>query len=110
MMGFLSHSTKNHWYIDSGATQHMTSYGDLLDNKIDRKDKVTAANGEKINIIGVGDGRVTFNGGVIKLKKVMHVPGLAVNLLSVSQIVQNGNTVVFDARGCSVYNDQNNKV
>lgn len=104
MMGFLGANSKSEWYIDSGATQHMTPHSDLLENKKSDFDKITAANGAKIDVTGTGDGNFTFGDGNVKVNNVMHVPDLAVNLLSVSQIVKNGNTVVFDSEGCSVYN------
>lgn len=103
MMGFLGANSKSEWYIDSGATQHMTPHSDLLENKKSDFDKITAANGAKIDVTGTGDGNFTFGDGNVKVNNVMHVPDLAVNLLSVSQIVKNGNTVVFDSEGCSVY-------
>lgn len=40
----------------------------------------------------------------ITVKNVLHVPKLAVNLLSVSQIVENGNSVIFNKNGCTIKN------
>lgn len=40
----------------------------------------------------------------IEIKNVLHVPGLAANLLSVSKIVENGNIVSFDKNGCTIKN------
>lgn len=110
MMGFLSTNNKKEWYIDSGATRHMTPYDDLIANKKSDSDKITATNGAKIGFTGYGDGKMTFGNGNVNVKGVMHVPDLAVNLLSVSQIVKNGNIVVFDSSGCSVFNNKNEKV
>lgn len=110
MMGFLGTNNKKEWYIDSGATSHMTPHADLVENKISESDKITAANGEKINVTGIGNGKMTFGDGNVLVKSVMHVPDLAVNLLSVSQIVKNGNSVVFDSDGCSIYNQKREKV
>lgn len=107
MMGLLGVNQKRDWYIDSGATRHMTPHDDLIENKNGDVDKITAANGAKIDVTGTGEGKVTFGDGNVKLKNIMHVPELAVNLLSVSQIAQKGNTVIFNAEGCSIYNDEN---
>lgn len=38
----------------------------------------------------------------LKLNNVLHVPGLSENLLSVAQLIQDGNIVKFDNGGCSV--------
>lgn len=46
----------------------------------------------------------------MKLNNIMHVPLLVVNLLSVSQIVQNGNIVIFNKEGCSIYNVSKDRV
>lgn len=110
MMGFLGASNKNKWYVDSGATRHMSPHEDLIDNKEPHTDKITAADGEEMAVRGTGDAKVSFNDGNVKVKKLMHVPGLAVNLLSVSQIVQSGNVVVFDSDGCSIYNGDKERV
>ncbi|KAG5867469.1 hypothetical protein JTB14_032522 [Gonioctena quinquepunctata] len=45
----------------------------------------------------------------MKVRDVYHVPQLRVNLLSVKQIVDNGNTVVFDSKGALV-TDANGEV
>ncbi|KAG5886673.1 hypothetical protein JTB14_014709 [Gonioctena quinquepunctata] len=45
----------------------------------------------------------------VKVRKVYHVPQLRVNLISFSQIVDNGNTVVFDSKGALV-TDENGEV
>lgn len=110
MMGFLGANNKEEWYIDSGASRHMTPCAELLENKRSESDKITAANGAKIEITGTGDGKVSFGDANVKVKSIIHVPELAVNLLSVSQIVQNGNTVFFNTDGCSVYNTENERV
>lgn len=110
MMGFLSTNEKKAWYIDSGATSHMTPHDDLVENRKSESDKITAANGARIDVTGTGAGKMTFGDGKIAVKNVMHVPDLAVNLLSVSQIVKRGNSVVFNSEGCSVYNNDDEKV
>lgn len=60
----------------------------MIENKKSDSDKITAANGAKISVTGYGDGKMTFGNGNVNVKGVMHVPDLAVNLLSVSQIVK----------------------
>ena len=109
-MALHTSTSRDEWYIDSGGSKHMTPH-DLLENKkIASDDKVTAANGAKISITGVGDGKFTFGNGNVKIGGIMHVPDLAVNLLSVSQIVKNGNKVVFDSDGCTIFNCENERV
>ncbi|KAG5896253.1 hypothetical protein JTB14_011371 [Gonioctena quinquepunctata] len=43
----------------------------------------------------------------IKVKDGLCVPQLTTNLLSVSQLIKNGNQVIFDILGCKIYNKGN---
>ncbi|XP_062102828.1 uncharacterized protein LOC133812992 [Humulus lupulus] len=65
--------------------------------------EVTFGNGLAGNVIGMGT--LNFE-GLPRLKNVMLVEGLRVNLLSVSQICDQGYTVNFDSNRCYVVNDQ----
>lgn len=42
----------------------------------------------------------------VTLNNVLHVPDLGVNLLSVSKIVEKGNTVFFNSNGCTIKNTE----
>lgn len=94
------------WYIDSGATAHMTHRDDWLkDPKITDTVEISVADNSvckseksgQVNIIlPDGNSRVASN--------VMHVPQLFTNLLSVSKMTEKGLTVVFDSKNCKVYN------
>lgn len=91
------------WFIDSGATKHMTKVAHNMQNvKQPSVKQVKAANGEKIDILKTGDIKCTVNESNLTLRDVQYIPKLCVNLLSVSQIVMNGNTVIFDMDGCRI--------
>eukprot|EP00253_Pinus_taeda_P011317 PITA_11317 len=66
---------ENQWYIDSGCSKHMTAI----------KGKGIAQLKEKV-----------------KAGNVLYVDGLKHNLLSVSQMCDNGTKVIFRSDGCSV--------
>jgi hypothetical protein len=78
-------SNKNHssiWVIDSGAIDHMTysagaftSYQPCPSSK-----KITVADGSLITV--AGQGTIPLN-PVFTLKRVLHVPNLTANLLSI---------------------------
>lgn len=97
----LAYTVGNHdqWFVDSGATRHMTHMNLKLENV--RKPTVGAvkvADNSMIKIDHVGElkckiGEQSKN---ITLGDVHYIPNLCVNLLSVSQIVKKGSTVVFD--------------
>ncbi|XP_062080702.1 uncharacterized protein LOC133785489 [Humulus lupulus] len=65
--------------------------------------EVTFGNGLAENVIGMGT--LNFE-GLPRLKDVMLVEGLRANLLSISQICDQGYTVNFDSNRCYVVNDQ----
>lgn len=110
MMGLFTAKDKNDWYLDSGATSHMTPHKELLHDLNQSSDQVTSANGTQLPVCANGNSNVTFNNGSIIVKKAMHVPGLAVNLLSISKIAALGNKVVFEKNYCEVFNAANESV
>lgn len=107
---FAENSTE--WYFDSGATSHMSRNNENLMNKREPvKKHITVANSNKISVHCAGDinqvVKIGKNTNELLIKNVQYVPDLCVNLLSVSQIVKKGNTVVFSEDGCIVYNKEN---
>lgn len=95
----------NEWFVDSGATKHMTHVDcEMLNVKDPPIKHVKAANGEKMNIVRTGDIKCNINNrSVFVLSDVQYIPKLCVNLLSVSQMVRNGCQVTFNADGCKIY-------
>lgn len=103
------------WYLDSGASKHVTfqrerftSYATIKASKIYLGDNFTC------DAIGKGTVEVCLkndNGDLCKytLVDVLHVPGLAKNLLSVSQITDKGFDLEFRKSG-AVIKDANGKV
>ena len=79
------------WYIDSGASFHMTgvreyfsSYKEDNYKEEDTNFQISMGNLSKLN--PVGKGTVQFqreNGKIIPLHDVLHVPGLGMNLIYV---------------------------
>lgn len=109
---YIAFSTNNHvdkeWYVDSGATRHMTHIDFNLENiRKPLVKQVKAASGEKIDIHRTGNLKCEIDGANVELRDVQYIPGLCVNLLSVSQIVKNGCTVIFNADGCKIFSKNN---
>lgn len=102
---FLS-TKKKDWFIDSGASVHMTSHSEFLENVKPSNGTVVAANGNTMNVIGTGTTvlRPVCQEKSIPVHEVQLIPDLSVNLLSVNQIVKKGHTVVFSDAGCKVIN------
>ncbi|GAU42103.1 hypothetical protein TSUD_134870 [Trifolium subterraneum] len=81
-------SSKEDWYFDSGCSRHMT--GDdrfLVDIKSYSTSYVTFGDGAKGEIIGVGK---LINKSLPKLDNVLLVKGLTANLISISQLCDQG--------------------
>lgn len=99
---FLSGSFgKNDWYFDSGSSHHLTVSEHWLEDK--SKSNITeiiVANNTKMQVSAEGKVKIQtlVNGGAceITVNNVLFVPGLTTNLLSVSQIIKNGNSVTMN--------------
>jgi hypothetical protein len=85
LTGTVTHGSDT-WLIDSGASKHMTGYEDSLSKLIhkDSPHKVKLADDYQYPIKGVGEASYKLNSGKpMKMKKVLYVPGLKKNLLSI---------------------------
>lgn len=97
------------WYVDSGATSHMTNNDEFLYNKSDVFNKeIVVANNNKLTVSCSGDIdmllRMDKSERNVVVKDVEYVPNLCANLLSVRQLTQNGNKVVFEKNVCKIFN------
>lgn len=100
--------SKQCWYLDSGASQHMTPHHEWLRNvRPSTTKQISVANNQKMDVDTVGDMTININGRSIDVKDVLCVPDLAANLLSVSRITIMGNKVSFAVDGCSIFNEKN---
>lgn len=107
--------TKTDWFVDSGASVHLVGDESLFCKKRSVYDTrhITVANKTTIPVAGCGDVRITtvvedelHN---IKIQNALYVPDITTNLLSVSQLIKNGNKVIFKKQCCKIYN-QNDKL
>ncbi|KAL5766826.1 hypothetical protein ACOSP7_017443 [Xanthoceras sorbifolium] len=102
------------WYIDSGATNHITA--DLnnlsLKNEYKGNEKLAVGNGNLLPISHFGCSYISSNTSASKplcLNNILHVPTIIKNLLSISQFTKNNNAIVeFNFDFCLI-KDQNSK-
>ena len=87
------------WYLDSRASNHITSSPTNLQNVVPYTDTRTVqnANEDHLPITSVGD-----TSGPLPLDNVLVSPHLATNLISVSQLVENNYNVSFSSSGSVV--------
>jgi len=92
---------ENQWYINSGCSKHMTGDKEKLHsyNALEKEKSVSFGNDTPAVIKGKGS---VFLKEKVKARNVMYVDGLKNNLLSASQMCDQGNEVVFRSNGCVV--------
>ncbi|KAK9751154.1 hypothetical protein RND81_02G246000 [Saponaria officinalis] len=78
---------KNDWIIDSGATNHMTSQLETLENvkELSKGLKINLPDGRYVQVTHKGD--ITLKNG-LKLKGVLYVPEFRQNLMSVQRLAK----------------------
>lgn len=107
LTSFLVNEDKGNWFIDSGASAHMTKDKTLLKNVRDPvKRSVVVANNHVIRIECMGDiEQEAADKSKILIRDVQYIPELCTNLLSVGQIVKYGNKVIFTKDGCEILSE-----
>lgn len=103
------------WYIDSGASVHLTPREDWIKNaSYEQGREIIVANNEKVQALCSGDVRIITNTNErdyeICVENVLCVPSLTTNLLSVSQLIKKGNSVKFTNNGCYIYNQKHDLI
>ncbi|CAI7763760.1 unnamed protein product [Closterium sp. NIES-53] len=93
-----TNTPRDAWFLDTGATQHMTHSASFLTNVGAPRDvtSVVFGNDKSLPVVGVGSTRLIVDGGPVDIMNVLHVPGLKVNLLSVTQLAKKGVKVTID--------------
>ncbi|UYV67624.1 hypothetical protein LAZ67_5001398 [Cordylochernes scorpioides] len=101
----------HNWFVDSGATSHM-AYDESFFTELNREQtqNVVVANGNKLQVKGIGQGEIkviTPQGktDTLLLTKVLYIPELTDNLLSVSAATSNGCKVTFNRDWCTIERD-----
>lgn len=89
------------WFLDSGATAHicMSRSKFRTYRKADPDQTVILGNGTQLTVKGSGEVLLTTsNGNSLELHEVLHVPAISKNLVSVTQLVREGNLQVIFSR------------
>ena len=89
----------NQWILDSGCTRHMSGEkSQFLSLKMKKGGRVTIGDSKTLPIFGKG----TIGNSIISINKVQYVKGLTYNLLSISQLFDDGNIVNFAKDNCTI--------
>jgi hypothetical protein len=81
------------WLLDSAASFHMAREEPDAVDKSRGGERIRTANGQVISCVGIGQMSV---GDQVILKNVRHVPGLEMNLMSISALCADGWRLVFE--------------
>ena len=88
------------WYVDSGCSRHITGTLELLSSYVNKEgSSVTFGGNQKGKIKGYG----MIVKGEITVNQMYYVDGLKHNLISVSQLCDNGMDVMFKIKYCVMY-------
>ena len=84
------------WYLDSGASHHLTQTAGNLTNSTPYTgtDRVTVGNGKKLSISNLGSKNLFSNSHSFKPIKFYHVPFLSANLISVAKFCSDNATII----------------
>ncbi|PKU76067.1 Retrovirus-related Pol polyprotein from transposon TNT 1-94 [Dendrobium catenatum] len=90
------------WYLDSGASSHLTKSLDNLaiSNPYTGTDSITLGDGSSVGIAHSGKGVLPTPSRKLNLSKIFHSPSIHYNLLSISQLTKDNNiAIIFDPSG-----------
>lgn len=101
----------NEWFIDSGASAHMTmDERKLLNVRAPPTSDIVIGKSARLNVKCTGDVKIALssnNGlstGTANVSNVLCIPDICVNLISVSAMTKKGNTLIFDDKCCKIFN------
>ncbi len=81
---------RSEWLVDSGATKHVSWDRAQFDRIRPHSSTLLVANGDEIEVRGIGDIRVTFDRHTILIKDVLYAPDATANLLSLAILDKKG--------------------
>jgi len=107
-----SYGVDTNWYVDSGATDHIT--GDLekltVRDRYHGSDQVHAANGSGMEIDHIGHSVLQSSNGKINLQNILHVPKADKSLISVNRLTRDNNVFIeFHPNHFSIKEQQTKK-
>lgn len=97
------------WYVDSGSSEHVTRDQRSLSNVAasTSSSSIITASGNSLDVAAQGTLTLDKNKAI---DKVLYVPGLSKNLMSVGRLTDYGpvgHFVVFDSKNCWAYPKDN---
>ncbi|GAU49921.1 hypothetical protein TSUD_180390 [Trifolium subterraneum] len=96
------------WYFDTGCSNHMTGNKSILTNfNKCLKTRIKLVNGNFIAAEGMGNVVIQrSNGNKAVIEKVLYVPGMKCNLMSVGQLLEKGFKAVFEGETLKLFDSK----
>ncbi|CAJ2663346.1 unnamed protein product [Trifolium pratense] len=97
------------WYFDTGCSNHMTGNRSILTD-FDKcfNTKIRLADSNSIAAEGIGNVVIQrHNGRKAVIEKVLYVPGMKCNLMSVGQLLEKGFRVVLEDEALKLFDSKN---
>jgi hypothetical protein len=102
-------SRRSDWYVDSGCSKHMTGDKNIfITLKKERDGSVSFGNDNSTKIIGKGT--VKLGSKDAKAENVLLVENMKHNMLSVSQMCDQGHRLIFDSEKCEIRKEGSGKL
>ncbi|KAM2549652.1 hypothetical protein TB1_013993 [Malus domestica] len=99
--------SSNSWIFDSGASQHIcnTMQGLVGSKSLSNGEMIVrVGNGTKISAKAIGTYMLNLpSGEVLELKNCLYFPSCIKNLISISKLLRDGHSVLFDKMSCTLY-------
>ena len=103
-----SEAISDTWYLDTGCLSHITSKKEWLSEFDDsKKTNMRLADSRSMKVQGMGN--VTVQGKDGKkavIEKVLYVPEMKCNLMSVGQLIEKGYSVTMENDTLKLYNSE----
>lgn len=106
---------ENSWFLDSGATEHMSKRREWFTNyvQLEQPHNITIGNGSKMQAVGKGDIEILCYNGKDWLKRtmldVLYVPVLHTNLFSQGKVTDKNYVIVCDNGKCVIKKKESKK-
>jgi len=99
--------TKEEWFLDFGASSHITGNSNLLSNITPSNTQhIRTVKGQLMSIASQGTVSTIDSLGAIKIIDcVLYIPGIKTNLLLVGKLTNIGYQVFFESQDCLIYDN-----
>src|SRR3954468_2295142 len=99
---------KMSWYLDSGCSRHMTGRRSMFQDLVLKPGGEVKFGGDQKGKI-IGSGTISI-GNSPSITNVLLVEGLTHNLLSISQLSENGYDIIFNQKSCKVVSQKDGSI